>query len=29
MEIEAFNNREYWSVKAQLSTPRNQAVETD
>jgi DNA topoisomerase-1 len=23
MEIEAFNNREYWSVKAQLSTPRN------
>ena len=28
MEIEAFNNREYWSVKAQLSTPRNQAVET-
>jgi DNA topoisomerase-1 len=28
MEIEAFNNREYWSVKAQLTTPRNQAVET-
>ncbi|WP_296419047.1 type I DNA topoisomerase, partial [Pseudooctadecabacter sp.] len=27
MEIEAFNNREYWSVKAQLETPRNQQVE--
>ncbi|SLN49411.1 type I DNA topoisomerase [Pseudooctadecabacter jejudonensis] len=27
MEIEAFNNREYWSVKAQLQTPRNQVVE--
>jgi DNA topoisomerase-1 len=26
MEIEAFNNREYWSVKAQLSTPRNQTI---
>ncbi|MGJ8610367.1 MAG: type I DNA topoisomerase [Octadecabacter sp.] len=28
MEIEAFNNREYWTVKALLQTPRNQAVET-
>ncbi len=27
MEIEAFNNREYWSVKALLQTPRNQAVD--
>ena len=27
MEIEAFNNREYWSVKAQLQTPRSQNVE--
>nr|MCW1950379.1 type I DNA topoisomerase [Octadecabacter sp.] len=27
MEIEAFNNREYWSVKAQLQTPRNQPVD--
>ena len=27
MEIEAFNNREYWSVKAQLKTPRNQTVD--
>ncbi|MCH2066291.1 type I DNA topoisomerase [Shimia sp.] len=27
MEIEAFNAREYWSVKAQLSTPRNQEFE--
>eukprot|EP00581_Thalassiosira_minuscula_P020653 CAMPEP_0184443198 /NCGR_PEP_ID=MMETSP0738-20130409/756982_1 /TAXON_ID=385413 /ORGANISM="Thalassiosira miniscula, Strain CCMP1093" /LENGTH=215 /DNA_ID=CAMNT_0026811163 /DNA_START=665 /DNA_END=1308 /DNA_ORIENTATION=- len=27
-EIEAFNAREYWSVKAQLSTPRNQQFET-
>ena len=27
MEIEAFNNREYWSVKSVLQTPRNQAVE--
>jgi len=27
MEIEAFNNREYWSVKALLETPRNQSVE--
>lgn len=27
MEIEAFNAREYWSVKAQLSTPRNQQFE--
>ena len=27
MEIEAFNNREYWSVKAQLSTPRNQTID--
>ena len=26
-EIEAFNPREYWSVKAQLSTPRNQQFE--
>ncbi|WP_412554147.1 type I DNA topoisomerase [Shimia sp. MIT1388] len=26
-EIEAFNAREYWSVKAQLSTPRNQEFE--
>jgi DNA topoisomerase-1 len=26
-EIEAFNAREYWSVKAQLSTPRNQQFE--
>lgn len=24
MEIEAFRNREYWSVKAQLATPRGQ-----
>ncbi len=28
MEIEAFNNREYWTVKAVLDTPRNQSVET-
>jgi DNA topoisomerase-1 len=27
MEIEAFNAREYWSVKAQLSTSRNQEFE--
>ncbi|MDC1397103.1 type I DNA topoisomerase [Octadecabacter sp.] len=27
MEIEAFNNREYWSVKAQLNTPRNQTID--
>jgi DNA topoisomerase-1 len=27
MEIEAFNPREYWSVKAQLSTPRGQSFE--
>ncbi|SMX37047.1 type I DNA topoisomerase [Octadecabacter ascidiaceicola] len=27
MEIEAFNNREYWSVKAKLQTPRNQSVD--
>ncbi len=27
MEIEAFNNREYWSVKALLGTPRGQTVE--
>ena len=27
MEIEAFNNREYWSVKALLDTPRGQTVE--
>ncbi len=27
MEIEAFNAREYWSVKAHLSTPRNQQFE--
>ena len=27
MEIEAFKNREYWTVKALLHTPRNQAVE--
>jgi len=27
MEIEAFNAREYWSVKAQLFTPRNQEFE--
>ncbi|MDG2403742.1 MAG: type I DNA topoisomerase, partial [Paracoccaceae bacterium] len=27
MEIEAFNAREYWSVKALLSTPRNQKYE--
>ncbi len=27
MEIEAFNNREYWTVKAQLQTPRSQNVE--
>jgi len=27
MEIEAFNNREYWSVKAQLTTPRGKTVE--
>ncbi len=27
MEIEAFNRREYWSVKAQLSTPRGQEFE--
>ncbi|WP_293573890.1 type I DNA topoisomerase [Phaeobacter sp.] len=26
-EIEAFNPREYWSVKAQLSTPRGQELE--
>ncbi len=27
MEIEAFNAREYWSVKAQLATPRGQQFE--
>ncbi len=27
MEIEAFNNREYWSVKALLDTPRGQQFE--
>ncbi|MEM6565583.1 MAG: type I DNA topoisomerase [Pseudomonadota bacterium] len=27
MEIEAFRPREYWSVKAQLTTPRGQAFE--
>ena len=27
MEIEAFNPREYWQVRAQLTTPRNQQVE--
>lgn len=27
MEIEVFRNREYWSVKAQLQTPRGQAFE--
>ncbi len=27
MEIEAFRNREYWSVKAQLATPRGQELE--
>ncbi|MEO1313302.1 MAG: type I DNA topoisomerase [Pseudomonadota bacterium] len=27
MEIEAFNAREYWSVKAMLKTPRNQDLE--
>ncbi len=27
MEIEAFNPREYWTVKAQLSTPRGQSYE--
>ncbi len=27
MEIEAFKNREYWSVKAQLTNPRGQAFE--
>ncbi|AXX97078.1 type I DNA topoisomerase [Profundibacter amoris] len=27
MEIEAFNAREYWSVKAALTTPRGQAFE--
>jgi len=27
MEIEAFNPQEYWSVKAQLSTPRGQSFE--
>ncbi|WP_101067429.1 type I DNA topoisomerase [Roseovarius salinarum] len=27
MEIEAFQPREYWSVKAQLTTPRGQAFE--
>ncbi|MQQ09418.1 type I DNA topoisomerase [Epibacterium sp. SM1979] len=27
MEIEAFNPREYWSVKAQMSTPRGQNFE--
>ena len=27
MEIEAFNPREYWSVKAQLATPRGQEFE--
>jgi DNA topoisomerase-1 len=27
MEIEAFDPREYWSVKAQLETPRGQAFE--
>ena len=27
MEIEAFNNREYWTVKAALSTPRGQDYE--
>jgi DNA topoisomerase-1 len=28
MEIEAFQNREYWSVKAVLETPRGKSVET-
>jgi DNA topoisomerase-1 len=27
MEIEAFNPREYWQVRAQLTTPRNQQFE--
>ncbi|HIP23340.1 MAG TPA: DNA topoisomerase I, partial [Rhodobacteraceae bacterium] len=27
MEIEAFNNKEYWSVKALLETPRGQSFE--
>jgi len=27
MEIESFNNREYWSVKAMLETPRGQSFE--
>ncbi|MBV7378741.1 type I DNA topoisomerase [Maritimibacter dapengensis] len=27
MEIEAFNAREYWSVKAELTTPRGQSFE--
>jgi DNA topoisomerase-1 len=27
MEIEAFNPREYWTVKAVLSTPRGQEYE--
>ena len=27
MEIEAFKNREYWSVKAALTTPRDQTLE--
>ena len=27
MEIEAFNNREYWTVKALLDTPRGQTVD--
>jgi DNA topoisomerase-1 len=27
MEIEAFNPQEYWSVKAQLNTPRSQSFE--
>ena len=27
MEIEAFNAREYWSVKAQLATPRGQSFD--
>ncbi len=29
MEIEAFKNREYWSVKAVLTTPRGQTVEAN
>jgi DNA topoisomerase I len=29
MEIEAFKNREYWSVKAALTTPRGQELEAN